>query len=92
MAGSLRWVIHVVFATSVILPVYPQLLTLCGRRHTDAMVELRRGLLASAPFPIPLIELDVPISGIQLSDWLHRKAHDAAVSGRRSRRSKPHAP
>jgi hypothetical protein len=22
-----------------------------------------------------LIELDVPISGIQLSDWLHRKAH-----------------
>ncbi len=26
-------------------------------------------------FPSPLIEPDVPISGIRLSDWLHRKAH-----------------
>jgi hypothetical protein len=29
----------------------------------------------NAPFPIPLIEPDVPISGIRLSDWLHREAH-----------------
>ncbi len=26
-------------------------------------------------FLSPLIEPDVPISGIRLSDWLHRKAH-----------------
>ncbi len=26
-------------------------------------------------FPSPLIEPDVPISGIRLSDWLLRKAH-----------------
>ncbi len=41
------------------------------------------GAFAAAPqsglpwprFPFPLIEPDVPISGIRLSDWLHRKAH-----------------
>ncbi len=41
-------------------------------------VEERRGSLsqaASLRFPSPLIEPDVPISGILLSDWLHRKAH-----------------
>jgi hypothetical protein len=26
-------------------------------------------------FPSPLIEPDVPISGIRLSDWFHREAH-----------------
>jgi hypothetical protein len=34
-------------------------------------------------------EPDVPISGIRLSDWLHRAAHDGTVSGRRSKRSRP---
>ena len=33
------------------------------------------GRAASLRFPSPLIEPDVPISGIRLSDWLHRKAH-----------------
>jgi GAF domain-containing protein len=33
------------------------------------------------------IELDVPISGIQLSDRLHREAFDVAIRGRRSRRT-----
>jgi hypothetical protein len=28
-----------------------------------------------ARFPSPLIEPDVPISGIRLSDWFHRMAH-----------------
>ena len=37
------------------------------------------GLRPSLRFPSPLIELDVPISGIQLSDWLYLKAHDGAV-------------
>ena len=41
------------------------------------VVESRMGAVAwgrwPAPrFPSPLIELDMPISGIQLSDWLHR--------------------
>ena len=44
------------------------------------MVESRIGAVAWGLWPTPrflspLIELDVPISGIQLSDWLHRKAH-----------------
>src|SRR5437899_5010176 len=29
----------------------------------------------SLRFPSPLIEPDVPISGIRLSDWFHREAH-----------------
>jgi hypothetical protein len=33
------------------------------------------GRSASLRFPSPLIEPDLPISGIRLSDWLHRKAH-----------------
>ena len=41
-------------------------------------VEDGRGSLghsATLRFPSPLIEPDVPVSGIRLSDWLHRKAH-----------------
>jgi hypothetical protein len=37
-------------------------------------------------------EPDVPISGIRLSDWLHRTAHNGTVRGRRSRRSRARAP
>ncbi len=45
------------------------------------------GHATSLRFPSPLIEPDVPISGIRLSDWLHRKAHggrpiEAGVSRR----------
>ena len=36
-------------------------------------------------------EPDVPISGIRLSDWLHRTAHNGTVRGRRSRRSRARA-
>ena len=32
------------------------------------------GHAATLRFPSPLIEPDVPISGIRLSDWLHREA------------------
>jgi hypothetical protein len=32
--------------------------------------------------PSPLIKPDEPISGIRLSDWLRRKAHDGTVRGR----------
>jgi hypothetical protein len=45
-------------------------------------VEDGRGGLSlrqSLRFPSPLIEPDVPISGIRLSDWFHRKAHAGAV-------------
>jgi hypothetical protein len=50
------------------------------------------GHAASPRFPPPLIELYVPISGIQLSDWFHRKAHDAVDKGKRSRRSRRCSP
>jgi hypothetical protein len=40
----------------------------------------------------PFIKPDVPISGIRLSDWFHRKAHGAAESGKLSRRSRPSSP
>jgi hypothetical protein len=52
----------------------------------------RWGHVASRRFSSPLIEPDVPISGIRLSDWFHRKAHGAAESGKRSRRSRPSSP
>lgn len=34
-------------------------------------VEERRGVACATRFPSPLVKLDGPISGIQLSDWLH---------------------
>ena len=61
----------------------------------DGKVEDGRGNLgrsATPRFPSPLIEPDVPISGIRLSDWFHPMAHDGAVSGRRSRRRSPRSP
>jgi hypothetical protein len=33
------------------------------------------GNLPTLRFPSPLIKPNVPISGIRLSDWLHREAH-----------------
>jgi hypothetical protein len=61
------------------------------KNWSQAPVESRMGAVAwglwpALRFPSPLIEPDVPISGIRLSDWLHRKARDAALSGKRSRR------
>ena len=48
-------------------------------RRCRIMVELRMGAVAwpcgNARFPSPLIEPDVRISRIRLSDWLHREAH-----------------
>ena len=46
--------------------------------HMHVTVELRTGAVAhsaSLRFPSPLIKPNVPISGIRLSDWFHRKAH-----------------
>jgi len=42
-------------------------------RFWAASVESRRGAvsLRAIRFPSPLVKLDGPISGIQLSDWLH---------------------
>src|SRR2546423_13607721 len=52
----------------------------CRAELKPGMVESRIGAVAWGLWPTPrflspLIELVVPISGIQLSDWLHRKAH-----------------
>jgi len=58
--------------------------------HIGGRVEDERGRwghVASRRFSSSLIEPDVPISGIRLSDWFHRKAHSEVVRGRRSRRS-----
>src|SRR5262249_28464218 len=41
----------------------------------------RLGHAATRRFPSPLVEPDVPISGIRLSDWLHREAHNGTVRG-----------
>ena len=42
----------------------------------DRKVESRLGAVASMlRFPTPLIEPDVPITGIRLPDWIHPKAH-----------------
>jgi hypothetical protein len=48
-----------------------------GHQAADVMVESRMGAVAwglwpALRFPSPLIEPDVPVSGIRLSDWLHR--------------------
>src|ERR1700686_5801084 len=45
---------------------------------TEALVESRVGAVAwglwpTLRFPSPLIDTDMPISGIRLSDWLHRR-------------------
>jgi hypothetical protein len=47
-------------------------------RVRKGRVEDGRGSLghsATLRFPSPLIEPDVPISGIRLSDWLHREVY-----------------
>ena len=70
-------------------------LLLCNDSVAFGRVEDGRGNLghsATPRFPSPLIEPDVPISGIRLSDWFHRMAHDGALNGRRSRRSRPRSP
>ena len=51
------------------------------RDRRDGRVEDGRGSLGHAAalrFPSPLIEPDVPISGIRLSDWFHRETHGEA--------------
>ena len=50
------------------------------------------GHVATLRFPSPLIEPDVRISCIRLSDWLHREAHGASDQGRRSRRNTSRSP
>src|SRR5262249_30790911 len=70
-------------------------LTCALRAFRVGRVEYGRGRLGHAAtrrFPSPLVEPDVPISGIRLSDWLHREAHNGTVRGRRSRRSRPSSP
>jgi len=41
------------------------------------------GLWPTPRFPSPLIKPDVPISGIRLSDRLHRNARDGTALGKR---------
>ncbi len=80
----------------MVVIVQPLRLRSIGRCQ-EQLVESRTGAVVwgqwpTLRFPSPLIELDVPISGIQLSDQFHREAFDVAVRDRRSRRSRPHSP
>jgi hypothetical protein len=43
------------------------------------------GLWPASRFPSPLIKPDEPISGIRLSDWLHREAHGEQTNRTRLR-------
>jgi len=60
-----------------------------GHPYRDpGRVEDGRGSLghsATLRFPSPLIEPDVPISGIRLSDWLHLEAHGEQTNRTRLR-------
>src|ERR1700745_3852767 len=46
----------------------------------------------SLPFPSPLIEPDVRISRIRLSDWLHLEAHDGRLPWSLRSRTTPSSP
>jgi hypothetical protein len=66
-----------------------------ARRRGARRVEEGRGCLGHAAthrFPSPLIKPDVPISGIRLSDQLHREAHGGGPMCTRLRRSTPSSP
>ena len=85
----------------VVRPAGPQCLHIAddfvAARKSAEVVESRTGAVAGGlwptlRFPSPLIEPDVPIAGIRLSDWFHREAHAGALRGRRSRRSNPNSP
>src|SRR3979409_1493502 len=59
-----------------------------SRHVAKGRVEDGRGSLghsATLRFPSPLIEPDVPISGIRLSDWLHREVHGEQTNHTRLR-------
>ena len=58
---------------------------LCRGRHRRRQTSTR---LQGAT----LIKPDVPISGIRLSDWFHRKAHDSGPRCTRRNRSTPRGP
>ena len=62
----------------------PLLATAVSQFLTFSRVEERRGGLRhcqSLRFPSPLIEPDVRISRIRLSDWIHRMASGSSVHG-----------
>ena len=66
-------------------------------QRTNVKVESKMGAVAwglwpTPRFPSPLIEPDVPISAIRLSDWFHRKAHAGPIGELARRRSKPSSP
>jgi len=94
MGHSLPWP---PIARSTQCPLHAFCDRICMAAQYVATVESRTGAVVwgrrpTLRFPSPLIELDVPISGIQLSDQFHSEAFGVAIRGRRSRRSRPHSP
>ena len=61
------------------------------------LVESRMGAVAwglwpTLRFPSPLIKPNVPISGIRLSDWFHREAHEGVTQTARGFGTVHHSP
>jgi hypothetical protein len=84
------WVNRVGLTVNRRLPLYPHQRTSSDRPGRSGSVESRMGAVARGPwptlrFPSPLIEPDVPISGIRLSDWFHREAHGEQTNRTRLR-------
>ena len=81
------WVNRVGLTVNRRLPLYPHQRTSSDRLGRSGSVESRMGAVAwglwpTPRFPSPLIKPDVPISGIRLSDWLHREAHGDKLTAR----------
>jgi hypothetical protein len=73
---------------AVYLAIPRKLLPILSQHVRWGRVEDGRGSLghsATLRFPSPLIEPDVPISGIRLSDWLHREVHGEQTNRARLR-------
>ena len=67
------------------------------RLSRQLSVELRMGAVAwglwpTLRFPSPLIKPNVPISGIRLSDWFHREAHEEVTQTARGFGTVHHSP
>jgi len=91
LCHRLHWDRGVGFALGQLPKLWGQVVTWNATEFSEertTSVESRMGAVAwglwpTPRFPSPLIKPDVPISGIRLSDRLHRNARDGTALGRR---------
>jgi len=62
------------------------------RTRCDTKCSCTRTSRSPPRFPFPLIKPDVPISGIRLSDWLHRRLHEPVTRNGPRSRNTPNSP